>query len=355
MLPAIMAGVLKNRATRYGHHSVISAVVWLAIVSCGGGGGSAPSAPSTPTTPATPAPPPTPVNTWSSAGTVTALDSGAPVSGATLTPGWSLAPVTTNDSGGYLLGDVANPPMTPYPVTLTADRMLTHKTWILWQRGPRTSVDIALIHNVAPFSLDFYKQFVRGTYDDDKAPWPLLRWTTAPSFYIRAVDQVGAPIGQSVLDVIVDAINRAVPAYTGGRYTPAAIQLGTDVRPQTLNWINIDIQKKDSSFDTCGDSFIGNNPGQINLYEDTCSCARIPGYVVMHEVGHALGYFHVADRASVMHPGDTTTTCAGVLSAAERLHANIAYSRPRGNVDPDDDPDRTSTALKIFSPHIRVQ
>jgi hypothetical protein len=334
------------------NRSLAAALIVLAACR---GGSSTPVAPSTPSTPASAVPPTIPIDTWSAAGTVTALDSGAPIAGATLTPGWSLAPVTTDASGAYKLGAVANPPTTPYPVTLTANEMLTHGAWILWASGARTGVNIALIHNAAPFSLTFYQQFVRGTYDEPGAPWPILRWTTAPSFYIRTIDQVGAPIGQSVLDVIVDAINRAVPAFTGGRYTPVAIQLGTDVRAQAPGWINVDIQKQSASFDKCGDSFVGDNPGQIHLYEDVCSCARIPGNVVMHEVGHALGYFHVSDPASVMYPGDTPQkSCAGALSAAEAFHANIAYSRPYGNTDPDNDPSNQGV-LDVRRPHILVR
>lgn len=329
----------------------LAAAALFVLASCGGG--STPAAPSSPAA-ATPATPSNPVDTWSAAGIVTALDSAAPIAGATLTPGWSLAAVTTDASGAYKLGDVSNPPTTPYPVTLTADGMLTHKAWISWASGARTGVNVALIHNAAPFSLTFYKQFVRGTYDQPGAPYPILRWTTAPSFYIRTVDQIGAPIAQSVLDVIVDAIKRAVPAFTGGRYTPVEILLGTDARPQISGWINVDIQKQNPAFGTCGDSLVGENPGQIHLYEDVCSCARIPGNVVMHEVGHALGYFHVSDPTSVMYPDDVSPICAGALSAAEAFHANVAYSRPYGNTDPDDDPSDYGV-LGVRRTHIRIR
>ena len=39
---------------------------------------------------------------------------------------------------------------------------------------------------------------------------------------------------------------------------------------------------------------------------------------------------------------------AGVRSAAESYHAGVAYSRPRGNTDPDRDPS-TGAALTIGS------
>jgi hypothetical protein len=58
----------------------------------------------------------------------------------------------------------------------------------------------------------------------------------------------------------------------------------------------------------------------------------------MHEVGHALGFFHVGDRSSLMFPFVAGDCPAGQLSAAEAYHAGIVYSRPRGNLDPDRDP-----------------
>ena len=51
-----------------------------------------------------------------------------------------------------------------------------------------------------------------------------------------------------------------------------------------------------------------------------------------------MGFFHVRDRSSMMFPFIAGDCPAGQLSAAETYHAGIAYSRPRGNLDPDRDP-----------------
>jgi Astacin (Peptidase family M12A) len=279
------------------------------------------------------------------------------VAGATVTPGWSLAPITADGNGVYQLADAKTPTTLPYPITISADGMISRDVYVNWAVGSRTGIDVTLIHDVPPFSMDFYRQLVRGTFDDPKAPWPVLRWTRAPSFYIRTVDEDGNPLAQGVVDAIVDGINRAVPAYTGGQYTAAAIEAGTDARAQRINWVNVDVKKNsDPGSRKCGESFVGDNPGQITLWENVCACAVIPGEVVVHEVGHALGFFHVNDRTSVLFPTDVQPCPnTGILSAAERYHATIAYSRPRGNTDPDKDPSGAATALAAWNPHIRLQ
>jgi Matrixin len=198
-----------------------------------------------------------------------------------------------------------------------------------------------MIRNVAPFSMDFYRQFVRDTYDKSAgSPWPVLRWTSAPSFYVRTVDQNGKAVEPEVLAVTLDALRRAVPAYTAGHYSVAAIETGTDVRAAATDWINVDFRREHAAGTPCGLSFVGRNPGTITLYEDVCFCGsiKVPGAVTMHEVGHAMGFFHVADTNSLMYPFASGACPAGVLSAAEAYHASVAYSRPRGNTDPDHDP-----------------
>jgi hypothetical protein len=179
----------------------------------------------------------------------------------------------------------------------------------------------------------------------------VFRWTTAPSFYVKTVDQNGRAIEPEVMVRVLDAIRQAVPAFTAGHYSAAAIETGTDVRPQTLDWINVDIRREPQEKRVCGFARIGANPGSITLHDDVCSCGsnKIPGAVTMHEVGHALGFFHVANRGSLMFPFIAGDCPAGQLSAAESYHAGIAYSRPRGNTDPDHDPASTA-ALNGLTP-----
>ncbi|HET7694994.1 MAG TPA: M12 family metallopeptidase [Vicinamibacterales bacterium] len=264
--------------------------------------------------------------------------------GATLTPGWSLGAVVADADGNFMLGDVANPPSSPYPVAVSANGMITRDTWFSWSRSARTGVDITLIRDSAPFSMEFYRQFVRDTYDNSEgSPWPVLRWTSAPSFYVRTVDAGGRAVEPEVLAVTLDAIRRAVPAYTGGTYT-ATVETGTDARPERTGWIAVNFMRNTGGR-TCGTSYVGRNPGEITLYIDVCSCGsvKVPGAVTMHEVGHAMGFFHVSDRGSLMYPFASGACPAGVLSAAESYHAGIAYSRPRGNRDPDRDPNGSAS------------
>jgi hypothetical protein len=208
----------------------------LFLAACGSGG-----TPTTPTTPPANNPPPTPANTWSAAGQIVALGTAQGVGGATVTPGWSLSPVTADGQGNYQLGDVANPPSTPYPVTVSGAGMVSHDVWITWARGPRADVNLNLIRNAAPFSMDFYRQFVRGTYDQPGAPWPVLRWMTAPSFYEddgskRQGDRAEVPVR------VLDAIEPQSRPHAR-RLQRRGDRDGHRPAPQAQNWINVDIRR----------------------------------------------------------------------------------------------------------------
>ena len=166
---------------------------------------------------------------------------------------------------------------------------------------------------------------------------------------MRTVDQNGRPVEPEVLARILTAIQQAVPAFTGGHYAAAAIVTGTEARAQQTDWINVDVHRDPNEREICGLAYIGANPGSITLNDDVCSCGsnKIPGAVTMHEVGHALGYFHVSDRNSLMYPFIAGDCPNGALSSAESYHAGIVYSRPYGNTDPDNDPSTSRAAAAV--------
>jgi hypothetical protein len=242
-------------------------------------------------------------------------------------------------------------PANPYRLSVSADGYITHDVWLTWERAARTGISVDAIRNAPPFSLNFYRQFVRGTYDTPGAPYVIFRWMESPRFYVKTVDQNGRAIEPEVLTVVLDAIGRAVPAFTGGRLSAAAIESGAAERPAAAGWINVEIRRDRDEAEVCGFARVGANPGSITLNDDVCACGsrKIPGAVVLHEVGHALGFFHVEDTRSIMFPFAAGDCPAGELSADERYHSAIAYSRPRGNADPDVDPSSARGLTAISS------
>jgi hypothetical protein len=161
-----------------------------------------------------------------------------------------------------------------------------------------------------------------------------------PRIYVRTVDQNGAAIAPDVLSGVYSVIPEAVSDWTSGKLTVASMEHGTATRQRQDGWIIVNFVRNPSGGDTCGQSYVGALNGLIEFVDGACTCGgnAVPKQVVAHEVGHAMGFYHVSDRGSLMYPQASANCTNTSLSAAERFHSGVAWTRQPGNLDPDLDP-----------------
>jgi hypothetical protein len=182
---------------------------------------------------------------------------------------------------------------------------------------------------------------VRNGFEQPGTLQPLRRWTLSPRIYIQTTFGANRAVDQSTLDTTADAIVNAVRAWTGGRLGVAEVQRGTETREGVPGWITV-IWTEALGNPACGQAQVAADPGWIKLHPrlDGCRCPGEPGQVgrsvIVHEVGHAMGFWHTDSKADAMW--NTFNSCTAALSPREQLHAALAYARPRGNADPDEDP-----------------
>ena len=261
----------------------------LALAGCGGGNPNAPSP--------TPSPSPSPPPTFS--GTVTNTVSGAPVFGFSATI-----------SNGRLV--------------VSAPGYVTRDT-----RAGALTVDLI---PEAGFDVAFYRQFARGTLEDPMQPLRVL--PAAPSIYLQTE-------GLTAGDVIAleQAARAAVPALSGDRFQVQAWETGATARTPTTGWIVVTVTNDTAQ--PCGLTNVGASAGLVRL--NSASRCGFNGRTIdpplfAHELGHALGFYHVAASGHLMKPRATFAERTSVLpSDLERHHALIAYKRSAGNRDLDVD------------------
>jgi matrixin len=254
-------------------------------------------------------------------------------------------PITDTLTGGivgHLQQEVDRLP-TLLPVSVPG--YVTREAWII-----TTSPTVDLIPE-ARFDLAFYRQLARADFDGlQENLQPLWVLPQAPSFYMEVDGDKGLP--RSVAERLEAVARRVVPALTGGRFQVTRWETGPAPRAPQRGWVmierNDDLAGPDvpPNYVVCGRARVGAEAGQIWLHGDQV-CRIEP--VFAHELGHALGFFHVSRRGAMMYPYEVAQdSAADSPIEAERLAGAIAYARPRGNRDIDVDP--TAVSLMPLRP-----
>jgi hypothetical protein len=276
-------------------------------------------------------------------GRVTAVNGGQPLSGISVALGANT--VTTDGTGAFS----STLPFGSMRVTLSAVGILPRSVTAAVNASRDLPLDAIALGS--GFDATFYRQFVRNTFDVPAGMEPLRRWTQHPNLYIRTVDETGAPMDAKNLDRVESVIRDTASGWTDGKVSIASVTRGSETRVGTAGWITV--RWPVDAKGLCGTADVARSGGAIDFYYKAAPCLcenAVRPRTIRHELGHAFGYWHTDRPEDLMFGNPTNGVCDGLPSARERYHAAIAYSRPVGNTDPDNDP--TSAVLAL--PHVTI-
>lgn len=158
-----------------------------------------------------------------------------------------------------------------------------------------------------------------------EVPDRTIRVLPDPQPGVRIVTQRpdgASAFSESELSGMREAIPAAISALTGTPYIGPIVEETTD--RVSSGWITI--VREDFPEDVCGRAWVGAIAGRIEMGADA-DCDFLP--LLRHEIGHALGFWHVGTNDDLMFPEQGARRLD--FSPAERYHGQIAYLLGRGS------------------------
>ena len=209
-----------------------------------------------------------------------------------------------------------------------------------------------VIRNAVPFDLTFYRNLARNGLGGGNLS-ELRPWQQNPSVYVRTLTvDTGEMVEPTIVDGLRQVMAESVPELSGNRFQLARFEAGPEARSTENGWIIVVFWAEPPWPEAwVGRSRIGGPSGLLELRYNAST--RAPSRNVnspcesivrtmQHEMSHAMGFWHTDNNFADL----STPNCAGAgRSERARFHARIAYSRPPGNADIDDD--RTTTDLTV--------
>jgi hypothetical protein len=310
---------------------LVSVLVLLPLVRCGGGSPTEPSDSQGPS------------STVLQGQTVNAID-GAPVPSLTVKIGTRF-PVTSDGSGFF---DVDVGELAAHRVVVGGGSVVERETRISGPTGSRTRVSMI----PSSFDMRAFDEMFRT------ANAQLQRWTARPALVILAsvmeyragsgqtFDATGEQLTDEEVTQLRAHLTEGLALLTGNAFTTfASVEVerpAAGVRVNTLRPGHIVIGRYNGIVTfarTIGYGLWSAEPdgkivgGAMYLDRDFDRDDSRRRLLRLHELGHALGYQHVESRTSIMNPA-----IGPEPTEFDRAGALIAFARPIGNKSPDIDP-----------------